>query len=722
MAEEAVLDKMIGAGAKRDEERYVPKLWHRIALLTLIYLTVRFLEPLADPAGLFDAVMALAVVYTVIIRLISIRFDMRGWCVLTVDLALVLVMCHLSGGMSSPVKYFGLAYFYLLSPYLMSGALKGFLLAYSVAVTLLILPGLVTGEGVPAAEAARMSTLNLFVLNGAGWPSILLSEYIHKLRKLQRDTSVTFHSLNSSLHLRTQNLQAALDALTQAHEQLKQVDENKTRFLSNVSHELRTPLSSVRSFTEILMNYEDLDRDTENEFLGIIHDEAARLNLLINDILDIVRLEAGKVELHLTRVDMADVARQTVKTLMPMAVEKGLYLRFEEPAGWTPYIKGDRNQMTQVMINLINNAVKFTSTGGITITMDRDADRLVVCVADTGEGIFPEESEDIFKEFFRVADNVGGRPKGTGLGLPISRKILELHGGRIWAEGELGKGSEFKFTVPLDVEELLPPWTSAVFARQPSGRRRRDDNIVLVVEENSTVRQLLRKRLEAAGYKTLGAQNGRAALKLATEWEPGCVISGIQSFSEKDVNLYNGLRAHPMTTEVPVILTCVTIHPEHGLRVGVNGFVQRPMDRYALARAVEGCSQRGRGDVLVISGDRLDARTVQLILGNEGHDVTLSDTSTWMDAALKSAPSIIILDGCVPESTRRETITALRQSKDTMSAAIILVTEAPVGDGKLFTAALGVKQAESVGEDLDPLMNTLRDVRVGGGRVTAVGI
>lgn len=717
MDNDDALDTIRGAGIKEEAERYLPRVWHRLVLLALVYLTVTFLDPPAGPDRLFGTVVALAAVYTVIVRLLAAKFAIRAWCVLTLDLALILAMCHLSGGISSPVKYFGLAYFYLLSPYLSSRAMKGFLLVYSVAVTVMIMPGLAAREGVGTAEAVRQAILNLFVLNGAGWPSVLLSEYIHRLRKLQQDTSVTFHSLSGALHLRTQNLQAALDALTQAHEHLKQVDENKTRFLSNVSHELRTPLSSVRSFTEILLNYEDLDRDTEKEFLGIIHDEAARLNLLINDILDVVRLEAGKVELHLTRVDMAEVIRQSVRTLMPMAEEKGLYLRFEEPEGWTPHIKGDRNQMTQVMINLINNAVKFTSRGGITITAGKDGDRLVVGVADTGEGIFPEEREDIFKEFFRVADNVGGRPKGTGLGLPISRKILELHGGRIWVEGEIGKGSEFKFTVPLDIGGLLPT-QGMTMSRPAAGKRRRAEMSVLVVEENSAIRQLLRKRLEAAGYKTLGAESGRTALKLAAEWEPDCIISGMQSFAETDVNLYSGLKAHPRTADAPVILTCLTNHPVHGLRVGVDGFVRRPMDRYGLARAVEACSPRG-GIVLVISSDRLEARTMQLILGNEGYDVALCDTSAWVDAARKSAPSVVILDGAVPEWTRREMINALREGRNTLHAAIILVTEAPVGDGKLFTATLAGRHVEPGGEFLEPLLDALRAARGPGSEAVA---
>jgi len=709
MDAEAVVETAVISGSGEEKERYIPKLWHRLALLVLMYLTARYLDEFPGPGGTFYIIIASAVAYTVGLRIIAARFNLKAWCVLTFDLSLVLCMSYLTGGISSLIKYFGLAYLYLISPYLGANALKAFLLGYSVIVTLFILPEYAASPAGRLPDAARLSMLNLFVLNGAGWPSVVLSDYIHRLRNLQRETSITFHSMNNALHLRAQNLKTALDALTQAHEQLKKADEKKTMLLSNVSHELRTPLSSVRSFTEILMNYEDLDRETQKEFLGIIQDETKRLNLLINDILDTVRLDEGKMPAHITRLDMAEVVRNTIKAMAPMAGEKGLYLKFDEPEGWTPYVRGDRNQMTQVLVNLINNAVKFTSRGGITLSCSKEGEQAVVGVADTGEGIFPEEKDEIFKEFYRVADNVEGRPKGSGLGLAISRKIVELHGGRIWVESELGSGSVFRFSIPLDLGGMLP---EAGFGRPAPAlaKRQRVKPTVLVVEENSTVRQLLRKRLEDVGYETLGAESGKSALKLALEWEPDCIISGIHDVKDNDVNLYSGLRTNARTAEVPVVLSWIMSDPEHGLQVGVNGFVQRPVDRYALTSVVDGCMGHSRGKVLVVSKDMLEARTIQLILGNHGLDVALAEPSSWRNMLNRGVPGAIILDGSLPDGSVRGIIGEVRSAQQTARTSVLLVSDAPVLDGNISAALLSHGNYRPGGESLDPVLGVLRSL------------
>jgi len=699
------IDRPGEPGAGNDERRLASFLWGRAALFALIYVSVRFIDPQGVPGRLLDTVAAAGAVYVAATGLLGGRLGIRPVWMLASDLALVSVLCAMTGGASSSAKYFGLAFFYIMAPYVSETGMMALLLSYSAAVTLMVVsvhPGLRVG-----GEGLRLAALNLAVLNGAGWPAVMLSGHIRKVRGMQQAASFTFQSLNNALHLRTQNLQAALDALTQTHEQLKEADVNKTKFLSNVSHELRTPLSSVRSFTEILLNYDDIDRDTEREFLTIIDDETRRLSLLINDILDVVRLESGKAERHPVSIDICEVVEGSIKPLMPMAAEKGLYIKSGCRRGTLPSAKGDRNQLTQVLVNLINNAIKFTTEGGITVGVENDGEFLSVSVDDTGEGIFPEEKDIIFQEFYRVAGDVNGRPKGSGLGLSISKRIVEMHGGRMWVESEIGKGSSFRFTIPQDIPDIEFP-SDRVHAVKSVEKHGREKPLLLVVEENSTVRQLLRRRLEDIGYATLGAEGAERGLKLAGEWEPDLIVSGMLSFAAGDTNLYSRLRSSARTAGIPVFLTSMINHPVHGLQVCVNAFAQRPVNRYDMARLMSMSAIKGRGRVMVISHDQLEARTIQLILGNEGYTVMLADALAGLDACRREAPSAILLDASLPGGQYREVLTALKNEPSTARIPVIAVTDAPVNDGSVAGAALGSARFEPGAEVVWPLLDEIR--------------
>lgn len=702
-----VQDRPDGMVAEREETAYADSVWGRAALLALIYLTARFMGGHSVSLPALDVVAALAAAFTAVTGLAGERLRIKPAWVLATDLAIVTALCALSGGISGPAKYLGLAYFYIMAPYVAESRIIPLLLAYSAGTTLLV----VTGHSAPDLREAglRLAVINLVVINGAGWPAAMLAGHIRRLRRLQQDATLTFQSLNNALHLRTQNLQAALDALTSAHEQLKEVEKNKTRFLSDVSHELRTPLSSVRSFTEIMLNYDDLERETQKEFLTIIHDESQRLSLLINDVLDFVRLESGKSDRHPVSLDVAEVVDGCIKTLMPMAAEKGLSLNSECQAGTLPSVKGDKNQLTQVLINLVNNAIKFTAQGGVTISASQAGEELVVSVADTGEGIFQEEKDAIFDEFYRVAGEVGGRPRGSGLGLGISKKIVELHGGRIWVDSELGKGSTFRFTLPVEMGDIVFPEGRAP-AQKQSERPVREKPILLVVEENSTVRQLLRRRLEDAGYATLGAEGVERGLKLAAEWEPDVIVSGMLSFPDRGTNLHSRLRASSRTAGIPVFLTSMINHPVHGLQVAVNEFVPRPVNRYDLTRLIRTTAPKTKGPVMIISQDRLEARTIQLILGNEGYSVKLADVAAGLDACRREEPALIILDASLPGGQYRDVLIRLKNDPATARIPVVVVTDAPVSDGSVTAAVLGKARFEPGVELVWPLLDEIRGI------------
>ncbi len=238
-------------------------------------------------------------------------------------------------------------------------------------------------------------------------------------------------------------------------EQTKKLDQLKSEFVSKVSHELRTPLTSIKGFTEILMSYDDIDAKTRAEFLNIINEESERLTRLINDILDLSKIEAGKIEWLIQPVEIRDIAEHTVKLFRSIAIEKNSELLVQVPPN-LPAVRGDRDQLLQVMNNLLSNAIKFTTArmGKITIKAFQEDAFVKVSVSDTGMGIPQQDQSKIFDKFYQLGDIRSGKPRGTGLGLSICREIIGHLGGRIWCESKTGHGSTFYFTLPVWSKDL----------------------------------------------------------------------------------------------------------------------------------------------------------------------------------------------------------------------------------------------------------------------------
>ena len=252
-------------------------------------------------------------------------------------------------------------------------------------------------------------------------------------------------------------------SLEQANEELQQLDRLKDEFISTVSHELRTPLTSIKGAVEILLTYDDEDRQTQIEFLRIINKECDRLTRLVTEVLDLSRMESRQASWTWEEVDLPEVVAAAVDGTQSLLMQKGLSIKVGlEPD--LPILWNDRDRLVQVVTNLLSNSIKFTPQGGkISIKVKKLAvdksdglgQKLQVCVSDTGIGIHASEYDNIFQKFKQVADIITDKPAGTGLGLPICKEILEYFGGEIWVESKPGKGSSFYFTVPVTAEERI---------------------------------------------------------------------------------------------------------------------------------------------------------------------------------------------------------------------------------------------------------------------------
>ncbi len=391
----------------------------------------------------------------------------------------------------------------------------------------------------------------------------------------------------------------------------KQIDQMKTEFISTVSHELRTPLTSVLGFAKIIRKKfnEDIRPNLDPQIgkadraakqigdnLGIIVSEGERLTELVNDVLDIAKMESGKVEWDMRRVSIPEIIERSVSSSAALVENKRLRLS-TDIAKDLPMIEGDRDRLIQVMLNLISNAVKFTRIGVITIRAMAREDDILVCVADTGPGINLKDQESIFEKFKQSGDTLTEKPKGTGLGLPICKQILERHGGRIWVESKLGHGSAFWFTLPLappvqpspapvvEVDHsrtaLEAGWRSAHGVSSGQSKK----SMILVVDDEPAVLAYLRTLLTEEGFKVLAAANGPEAIRMAAENAPDLITMDLMMPGMDGATAIARLRADSRTKDIPVIVISALSSKERE-KAGADANMVKPVDESALLETI----------------------------------------------------------------------------------------------------------------------------------------
>lgn len=313
--------------------------------------------------------------------------------------------------------------------------------------------------------------------------------------------------LNAELESTNRGVVALYAELDQTAERLRAASEAKSRFLSHVSHEFRTPLNSIRALTGLLLDHVDGPLNAEQERqVGYIRRSAESLTELVNDLLDLAKVEAGKIELQVRPFEVADLFASLRGLMKPLQAGSGAELSFVEAAD-LPTLYGDEGKVGQILRNLISNALKFTDQGEVRVSAARDGEAHVrLAVQDTGIGIAPADQERIFQEFEQVAGPMQARTKGTGLGLPLSRRLAELLGGSLTVESRPGRGSLFTLRLPVD---LRPPATAA--------------RKVLVVDDEEAFRYALRQMI-GAGHDVIEAADGLEALERLARWRPDVVF------------------------------------------------------------------------------------------------------------------------------------------------------------------------------------------------------
>ncbi len=481
-------------------------------------------------------------------------------------------------------------------------------------------------------------------------------------------------SIDISAETRTnQELMAANLALLDAN-------RHKTTFLANMSHELRTPLNAILGFSELLIDAADgqYPAPTRLRFLGQIHSSGKHLLSLINDILDLSKVEAGQMELRLETVSVATLVGQVCTTVEPLAAEKRIQLHCQaDKAG---EVLADAIKLKQMILNLVSNAIKFSLDGGnVTITATRVFDRLEIAVADEGIGIAEADLPRMFKEFQQVDSGADRKQQGTGLGLALTRSFAILHGGDVRVESTLGKGSRFTIDIPAEgrTAKAVPPLLEVHADLAPDDATR---PLVLIVEDDPASAELLARQIERAGFRTEVARTGAEALAIAKVRKPVAISLDIMLPDMDGWEILKRLKSDEETSPIPAIVVSVVDNPELGTALGALDYFVKPLDAKGLVRRLSRINLNriaggGRTCVLVVDDEAANRDWLKRVLEPAGFEVTLAETAReGIEAAKKVKPDIVLLDLVLPEADGFVVLDALSGDENTKAIPIVVLT------------------------------------------------
>jgi signal transduction histidine kinase/CheY-like chemotaxis protein len=414
-----------------------------------------------------------------------------------------------------------------------------------------------------------------------------------------RDTAL--RAANEQLQSRTQELEEEISQRKQAQEELlkakhlaEEASRAKSTFLANMSHELRTPLNAIIGYSEMLEEESRDSNDAEDiQDLQKIQTAGKHLLSLINDVLDLSKIEAGKMTLHLETFEIRAMIEEIIATLQP-AVEKNqnmLRVRMAEQVGM---MRADITKVRQIMFNLLSNACKFTENGSIHVEVDRRSehgqDWIRFEVADTGIGIDAKQKENLFKEFAQADSSISRKYGGTGLGLAISYRFVQLMKGRIAVQTEPGQGATFVVDLPAQVRTESPDSTQAEETSEASSRVptvKTDQATILVIDDDAAVRDLMSRSLTKLDFNVLAAGDGEEGLRLARQVHPAIITLDVVMPDRDGWSVLHQLKADPELAEIPVIMVTIVDNQAMGLELGASNYLVKPVDRERLAALIE---------------------------------------------------------------------------------------------------------------------------------------
>ncbi len=535
----------------------------------------------------------------------------------------------------------------------------------------------------------------------------LMTQVQEKNRELEEHSAM----LEETVARRTEELKHAMEAAESA-------SQAKSGFLANMSHELRTPMNAIIGYSEMLMeDAEDDGNEEAAEDLKKIHSAGTHLLSLINDVLDLAKIEAGRMDILLEDFDIGEMVTSVVTTIDTLVKKNANRLMVDVEDG-IGEMRADVTKVRQGLFNLLSNAAKFTHEGeiGLTVASERDDDGewIRMAVSDSGIGIPEEKIDHVFDEFSQADETTTRDYGGTGLGLPISRRFCQMMGGDITVTSVVGEGSTFTIRLPRTVlkeeEERMAesrPSEAPAVVPEPG-----DEQVVLVVDDDPNALELLSRTLQGAGVRVVTASDGREALELAKKLRPFAITLDVLMPGMDGWDVLRELKADPETEDIPVIMVTMTDDAELGYALGATEFLTKPVRRAELVNLLERYATDDTERRALVVDDLPENREVlRRALEGEGWQVREAENGqAALDVMAEEEPSLILLDLMMPVMDGFEFVVELHKRDAKADIPVVVITAKDVTDEDRQRLSGGVVGLiERGGLDRDTMLEQLRE-------------
>jgi signal transduction histidine kinase/DNA-binding response OmpR family regulator len=520
--------------------------------------------------------------------------------------------------------------------------------------------------------------------NGSGGELIVLVDAFNEMLVQIQERDGALQRGRDELEQRVQERTAELEtakkeveehsySILQAKEELERASKFKDQFLSTMSHELRTPLNAILGFSDLLPDerYGPLN-ERQRRYVTHIHTSGQHLLNLINDILDLSKIEAGRLELAFESVRVETSFREVLDTLRPLADKKSHTLSHKVEND--PYVRADATRFKQALMNLVGNAIKFMPEGGhIELAARVMEGQVRVEVRDTGPGIPAEEQKRIFESFYRLRQSEKSA-EGTGLGLAITQRLVEMHGGELRLESEVGHGSCFYFSLPI-----APSIRETLAQREHPGLKASEPQRILVIEDDLAAAQLIESQLVSSGYEVVTCNQPQRAAEVAATLRPNAITLDLLMKPIPGWEVLGQLKRDPLTANIPVIVISVANSPAMGAILGADEYLAKPVDRAVLLAALERCLgaqpiELGRS-ILVVEDDAATREVISELLTSQGYEVTTASDGAQARAQIATAlPTLVILDLLLPKVNGFELLVEWRANTRTADLPVFVLT------------------------------------------------
>lgn len=538
---------------------------------------------------------------------------------------------------------------------------------------------------------------------------VQMEDFISELRKLNEETqkqNLKIKKQNDTLLELSEQLQEKARELELQKEKAEESTKLKSQFLASMSHELRTPMNSILGLTELILEKAQLD-GRNKERLEVVFKSGKRLMTLINDILDLSKIEAGKMELRNEDVLLEEIVEEVSNTINPLAIEKSLSFVINRDCNTRVIINTDRGRIVQILINLLGNAVKFTDKGKVELALSvTESKMLKFSVIDSGIGIPEDQQKIIFEEFRQVDGSTTRKYSGTGLGLAICKKIVDLLGGEIWVESKMSRGSNFSFTIPFS--QIIEKHDDTALINVEA-LRKNIKNPILVIDDDPEIRYTIGQYLISKGYDVIFAEDGEKGLKIAIEKQPFAITLDVMLPNRDGWSILKDLKDRPETKDIPVILISIMGDKNLGYGLGAFEYFIKPISADKLLSAfnrLETLAKKRLQKIVIVDDDELEFEKFKREFKNENISIEyIQDSEYAFNKIAEVEPDLIILDLLMPKIDGITLSYKLKSNPLTKHIPIIISTAKDLTDDerKSLNSIVEEITVKSKGHPLDVL-------------------